>query len=84
MEYDGGTYISQVESSSPKAAVKNWIKKLSINLIQGLNTKTLRVLADSLKMDSPMPIEGISNTWCISATIRGKLALVTIVQTYEK
>ncbi len=84
MEYAGGTYVSQVKSTSPKTAIKDWAQKLAVDSLQGLDAEVLSQLTNSLMIDSPMPIEGIYKTWCISATIQGKLALVNFVQTYEE
>ena len=32
---------------------------------------------------APEPLEGLANAWCASKSLRGKLALVTIVRTVE-
>jgi hypothetical protein len=80
LEFDGGTYISQFQASSPHdAAVKHagyllGLKRMSTPSIR-------RRLAESLSLERPVAIEGVRKVWCSSASVRGKLALVNIVAT---
>lgn len=80
LEFDGGTYISQFQASSPDdAAVKHADYLVGLN---GMSTPTIRRrLADRLSLRRPVAIEGVRKVWCCSASIGKKLALVNIVAT---
>jgi hypothetical protein len=80
LEFDGGTYISQFQASSPDdAAVKHADYLVGLN---GMSTPTIRRrLANRLSLRRPVAIEGVRKVWCCSASIGKKLALVNIVAT---
>ena len=80
-EFDGGTYISQIKARSLKSAVKSWAKKIAKDSPLTLPEKTCRVLTDAIAGDPPTPVSGLANVWCLTALVRGKLALLNIVQT---
>lgn len=84
LEYRGGTYISQVRSQSPKPAVKKWLKSLVNDSTLKLSAKTKIALESELIDEVPTPLDDISKTWCIFASVQRKLALVNFVQTHEE
>jgi len=81
MEYAGGTYISQINSSSPKSACVKWAQGLDVSQVSGLGGKSKESLIEQMKDESPTLIDGVFNTWCASAIIRGELVLVNFVLT---
>jgi hypothetical protein len=81
MEYAGGTYISQAKASSPKLACVKWAQSLDVSQMSGLGGKSKESLIEQMKDESPTPIDGVLNTWCASALIRGDLVLVNFVLT---
>ncbi len=81
MEYAGGTYISQVKALSPKSACVKWAQNLDVSQVSGLGGKSKASLIDRMKDESPTPIDGVLNTWCAGALIRGELALINFVLT---
>ncbi len=81
LEFNGGSYISQVKASSPKSAIGVWAKKLNTNDITGLGPSGKTQLISSLKEDTPVAIAGVLNTWCSIAWMRGKLAIIYFVKT---
>jgi hypothetical protein len=81
MEYAGGTYISQVKASSPKSACLKWAQKLGDSEVQGLGLKGKESLIEQMKEETPVALDGVSNVWCNSALVRGKLALINLVRT---
>jgi len=81
MDYEGGNYTSQVRASSPKAACVKWARELEIEQMTGIGAKSKLRLIEDMKDERPTPLTGRLNVWCASALIRGKLALVNIVQT---
>jgi len=80
LEFDGGTYISQCQASSPDdAAAKHVDYLVGLN---GMSTLTVRRrVADRLAQERPVAIEGVRKVWCCSASVGKKLALVNIVAT---
>ena len=81
MDYAGGTYISQVKAPSEKSACVKWAKNLEVSQIQGLGLKGQESLIQQMKEEGPGPLNGTLNAWCTSAIIRGKFALINLVQT---
>jgi DNA polymerase/3'-5' exonuclease PolX len=81
MDYKGGTYISQVNASSVKTACKKWAENLKVSRIVGFGTKSKEILINEIEHEEPVSINNLINVWCVSALIRGKLALVTFIRT---
>jgi hypothetical protein len=84
MEYAGGTYISQIRSSSPKSACVKWAQKLDDSQVKGLGLKGKESLIGQMREDAPVALDGLLNAWCNPALIRGKLALINLVRTEQK
>ena len=83
LEFNGGTYISQVRSSSARGAVRKYATELTRN--EELGASNLRKhLAGSLGAEVPVAIEDTVNVWCCSASVSNKgLALLNVIQTSE-
>jgi len=81
MEYAGGTYISQVNAPSQKSACVKWAQKIKVSEIQGLGPRGKVSLIQQMKDESPVALTGTVNAWCTGAFIRGKYALINLVQT---
>jgi hypothetical protein len=81
LDYAGGTYVSQARASNPASAIKRWARHLDSNQIHGLGVKTRENLVRQMAAEIPTPISGTLNTWCVSAILRGKLALIHLVKT---
>lgn len=80
LEFDGGTYISQFQGSSPDDAAAKYVDY--VVGLKGMSTPSnRRRLGASLSLERPVAIEGVRKVWCCSASVRGKLALVNIVAT---
>src|SRR5215216_3330341 len=84
MEYAGGTYIEQVKASSPKSTCVKWAQKLDAAQVSGLGLKGQESLIEQMKEDSPVALAGVSKTWCNTALVHGKLALINLVQTEQE
>ena len=84
MEYAGGTYISQIKASSPKSACVKWAQKLDNSQIKGLGLKGKETVIEQIKEESPVALEGLSNAWCNTALVGGKLALINLVRTEQE
>jgi hypothetical protein len=81
IEYEGGTYISQIKAPSPKSACVKWAQKLDGSQVKGLGLKGKESLIEQMKEESPVAIDGMLNAWCNSTLVRGRLALINLVQT---
>ena len=81
MDFGGGTYISQVKAPSAKSACVKWAQKLEVSQVHGLGLKGQESLIQQMKDESPGPLDGTLNAWCTNLIIRGKFALINLVQT---
>ena len=83
VQYDRGTYISQVRAADDHQAVLAWCDAFPTSGAP----EDLAGLADEVRLDTmddksePTPITGLSFVWCCSAIYRNKLALLNIVKT---
>lgn len=82
LEYKGGTYISQVRAQSYKSAPKIWAEKLDTTAISQPEKDIKIKLLKSVEEEIPIPIEGISKTWCCSL-LHLNNALAHFTQTCE-
>ena len=81
MDFEGGTYIRQIEAPSPRQACVQWAHSIDISKIKGLGPKGKFSLSEQIEDEEITPINETINTWCVSALIHGKLALITLIQT---
>jgi hypothetical protein len=81
MDYKGGTYISQITSSSLETACIKWAKSLEISEIDEFGNKSKEKLIEQMKSNSPVLLNGLLNAWCTSAFLQKGTALINIVQT---
>ncbi|MDC7685223.1 hypothetical protein PQU92_18220 [Asticcacaulis sp. BYS171W] len=86
VEYDGGTYISQLQAEDVGAALLLWCDKFADS--EDIPKKT-RKLSKTVREDiiehegEAVLLNGLQNAWCISALRKNKLALINIVKTAE-
>ncbi len=83
LDYNGGTYIHQIKARSLRIAPVKWASTLEESEIPGFGKQGKKQLILDLQNDEPVGIQGTSNVWCISALVRGKLALINIVATVD-
>jgi hypothetical protein len=81
MEFKGGTYISQVKATSPQLACMKWANHLKVSEVHGLGQTGHLALIKEMQEEEPIKIQDAKGAWCISARIRGHLALVNLVRT---
>jgi hypothetical protein len=82
LEYKGGTYISQVHSESPAAAVKKWSTTITEHSLAewGLDRTDLVLLSD----DNPIPLKNCMSVWCLTGSARNHLMLLNVIATATK
>jgi len=81
LDYQGGTYVSQVNASSPNKAFQIGLESLDLSQIHGLGAATQKKLVNQVREYPPVPLDGLKNVWCATASVRGTLALMNLVQT---
>jgi hypothetical protein len=79
LDYKGGTYISQSPAESPEAALTKWANAIGENDL--VNWGLSRAEITQLPEDSPVPLKGCLNVWCVTASTKEGLMLVNIVAT---
>ncbi len=81
LDFQGGTYISQLSSRSVNSAVKKWAKELDTDEIFGMGNSVKQEIINEVEKDVPIPLKGLKRTWCVSALTGKGLALVNVVET---
>lgn len=80
LEFEGGTYVSQVSAPSFKSAPLAWAESRLPGEISGMHVESLRELQAAME-DEPVPLTGLVQAWCASGLVNGSLALVHFVET---
>src|ERR1700690_1391236 len=80
LDYAGGTYIAQVHALSPAAALSKWVSKIMKEDAAewGIRQKEL---AEIIRGQEIVPLDGCVNVWCICGTVRSDLALINVIAT---
>jgi hypothetical protein len=81
LDYKGGTYISQIKARTHKEACLKWADQLDPKVIFGMGSVGKASLQTGIAREEPVLIQGLKNVWCQSALVRGKGALINIIQT---
>ncbi|WP_148714132.1 hypothetical protein [Chitinolyticbacter meiyuanensis] len=83
LEFEGGTYLSQVVAQSFVQAPVAWADELVPGEIKGMRETSLNELRIATQGSAPVPLNGLQRAWCFSTLVRGRLALVHFVETSE-
>ena len=83
LEYEGGTYVSQVSAASPNLAPKAWAEGLDWAGVWKSEPLSKDELVDAMQSSVPTPINGVKHTWCCAALLNGHTALIHFIQTAE-
>ena len=81
LDWDGGTYVHQTRGQSVHRAVGRWAEQLDVGLIPGMDVAAREQLVSAIREDDAVALDGLTNVWCCSALLHGKLALVHAVRT---
>jgi hypothetical protein len=79
LDYGGGTYISQVAAPDQDAAVRAWQAGIADDDLK--TWKLIRAEVDILSDVLPIPLDGLENAWCGSASGKSRLILINIIAT---
>jgi hypothetical protein len=75
--------MAQVRASSPASALTIWARQLASQGVPGIGEATATALAERLREERPVPLDGLVNAWCASSMLRGAFALINIIRTGE-
>ena len=81
MEFRGGTYITQKESSNIADATIRWAKDMDVRPIKHFALQSKNELLEDLVNNYPLLFDKVHNVWCISFALKVGFVLVNIVQT---
>jgi hypothetical protein len=82
LDYGGGTYIAQVQASSPKTSLKRWLDELPEFLSLVLGPEECEKLGEAFKRDTSISrVEGVQSVWCATTTVGNQLAVVHLITT---
>jgi hypothetical protein len=84
--FEGGIYISQIQSTSPREAMFKWAADLSQEAIPEMDENMKHDLVSDLNdldADYPVPINGTLNTWGFSVLPLGHLGIGNLILTVE-
>lgn len=81
LEFRGGTYISQVDSTILSRAIIDWGEKLQSIDIKYLGLTGKTEILSMLNEAEPIALEGLKNAWFLSLSIRQGFLSVNIVKT---
>ena len=75
-EYNGGTYIRQIEAANPADSVKNSLLALATVLKVGEEDLKEAIVGENILL-----VEECHNVWCITGLLNDALLLINIVET---
>ena len=82
LDYLGGTYISQVTAQNIDKAIRNWIRALEVETIDGFtNSDKENLIEVDFIDDKPALIDNMFNVWCITIRTKQGLGIVNIIKT---
>ena len=85
MEYQGGTYISQVWADDETSALIEWAVKLDIRTSKGIGRQIKQRIISELEQgyahNKPVPLNGVVNVWFAALLVRNKMLFIDIIKT---
>jgi hypothetical protein len=83
MDFEGGTYASQVRANSPTEALKVWAETKLSGYSELLGVNITSQCIEYAYKEGIVALEGLKNTWCGSFMIEDGHALINLIQTVE-
>ena len=82
LQYDGGTYVSQVVEQNNLDAMRKWLRELDVSEIPGFTEVDKQLLIkDDFSDETPIQLKDCINIWCFGLRTNKELALVNFVLT---
>lgn len=80
-EYRGGNYVSQFLASSECEAAWRWTEHLKAERpIPRSSSYLAKAVAAELAERPPVPLDGLSDVWCVLAVCGGDLMIANIIE----
>jgi len=84
MEFEGGTYLSQIRATSAEAALEKWVHGLDVKKIEGMTAAIKRQFVEWLPEARPVAVDGLKSAWCSGFVSRSRSALVHFIRTTDR
>ncbi|WP_064608456.1 hypothetical protein [Photobacterium sp. J15] len=84
LEYDGATYITQVEASDVQTAMRAWSDEQDIYAIDGFPLNEADRILTSLAEQTPTPVNKLTNVWSVTFVVGHDLAILHLIKTEAK
>ncbi|MGF1731562.1 hypothetical protein [Photobacterium kasasachensis] len=81
LEYDGATYMSQVEAKNEKAALNIWSDELDVCAIDGFPLVDAEQVLAGLEQQAPTPVQKLTNVWNLSFAVGHDVAVLHLIKT---
>ena len=78
-EFEKGTYVKQFISSNLEKSLVIWFDSLNDNEIPQMNKDVKKQLEVDILNESPTPLHGMEDVWCMLFLLNRKTALLNIV-----
>ena len=83
LDFRGGTYIGQAEADCAQSEAVQWLANQRNTDLRSWQVD--RAAAERLiQTENPIPLDGLTNAWCITGSISDRLFLVNVVQTVRR
>jgi hypothetical protein len=82
LDWNGGTFLSQVHANSVDLAIRLWVGKFDPKVI-GVESLDLGKILEALSDEVPTPVQGLDNVWCLCFFLLSKMAIVHVIATRD-
>ena len=81
LEFENGTYVSQVDAKSESDALLAWCEKIRLERILGSKSSRFARAMEHGVASGLVPVSGVRGTWCFSTLFANRLVLGHMIQT---
>jgi hypothetical protein len=81
MEYQGGTFITQIVATDPAKAKLAWLDRIDAENPAQMSSDDRSELREETLDQGVQPLDDTQNVWCFSASIADGFVLVNFVKT---
>ncbi|HEX9997088.1 MAG TPA: hypothetical protein VGB45_08095 [Abditibacterium sp.] len=81
LDYQVGTYISQLRAETPQKAMKNWAKNLDTKPMSGFGPRLKSRLLQEIQEEDFVAVQSLQNVWGFCIRPGGRFGMVHFVET---
>ena len=81
LDFEGGTYISQVKAHDLKTAKVSWLAQLNIQSIPNFTEYMKEEILSGLNLENDVEVTGLIGVWCCSFLSCERFGLVHAIKT---